>query len=95
VIETKETGMVWAIIVGLVVGAIARFVMPGKDPGGVLITILLGIAGSITANFIGTQMGAYGQGEPAGIFASILGAVVLLAIYRAVSGKKQRTLHQS
>lgn len=81
--------MVWALIVGLVVGAIAKFLMPGKDPGGIIITMLLGVAGSITANFVGTQMGAYNEGEPAGFIASVIGAVVLLAIYRAVVGRRR------
>ncbi len=84
--------MVWALIVGLVVGAIAKLVMPGKDPGGIIITMVIGVAGSLLANFIGTQMGAYEQGEAAGFIASVIGAVVLLAIYRAISGRNHRTI---
>jgi uncharacterized membrane protein YeaQ/YmgE (transglycosylase-associated protein family) len=82
--------MVWALIVGLIVGAIAKLLMPGKDPGGFIITMLLGVAGSFLANFIGTQMGAYREGGPAGIIASVIGAVILLAIYRFVVGRNHR-----
>jgi uncharacterized membrane protein YeaQ/YmgE (transglycosylase-associated protein family) len=82
--------MIWALIVGLIVGAIAKFVMPGKDPGGIFITMLLGVGGALLANFIGTQAGWYAQGEPAGFISSIVGAVVLLAIYRAVTNSSGR-----
>jgi uncharacterized membrane protein YeaQ/YmgE (transglycosylase-associated protein family) len=75
-------GLIWTIIVGLVVGALAKFIMPGKDPGGIIITILLGIAGAFVARFAGQALGLYAEGEAAGIIASILGAIVLLAIYR-------------
>jgi uncharacterized membrane protein YeaQ/YmgE (transglycosylase-associated protein family) len=83
--------MVWALIVGLVVGAIAKFLMPGKDPGGIIITMLLGVAGALLANFIGTQTGIYESGEAAGFVASVIGAVILLAIYRAVTRHKSIT----
>jgi uncharacterized membrane protein YeaQ/YmgE (transglycosylase-associated protein family) len=75
--------IIWAMIVGLVVGALAKLVMPGRDPGGVLITMLLGLAGSVVAYFIGRALGwytAYGTGP--GIIASILGAMLVLFIYR-------------
>ena len=75
-------GLIWTIIVGLVVGALAKFIMPGKDPGGIIVTILLGIAGAVVARFAGQALGLYAQGEGAGIIASLLGAIVLLAIYR-------------
>jgi uncharacterized membrane protein YeaQ/YmgE (transglycosylase-associated protein family) len=75
-------GLIWTIIVGLVVGALAKFIMPGKDPGGIIITILLGIAGAFVARFVGQALKLYAEGEPAGIIASILGAILLLAIYR-------------
>ncbi|MGE3610393.1 MAG: GlsB/YeaQ/YmgE family stress response membrane protein [Bacteriovoracaceae bacterium] len=86
--------MLWALLVGLVIGIIAKFLMPGRDPGGFIITALLGVAGSLLANFIGAQMGMYQEGEPAGFVASIVGAVILLAIYRAVVGRNQTTIHQ-
>lgn len=74
--------MIWALLVGLVVGAIAKFLMPGKDPGGIFITMFLGIAGSIVANLIGSALGIYAQGEPVGLIASVLGAMLLLFLYR-------------
>lgn len=76
------------LIVGLVVGALAKFVMPGKDPGGVIITMLLGVAGAFIAGFLGHSLGWYEVGEGPGIIASILGAMVLLGIYRAAQGRK-------
>ena len=76
------------LIVGLVVGALAKLIMPGRDPGGILITILLGIAGSFVAGMLGHALGWYEVGEGPGILASIVGAVILLAIYRAVIGRR-------
>ena len=70
-------------IAGLIIGAIAKFLMPGRDPGGFLITMILGMAGALVAGWIGRAMGLYAPGEPAGWIMSILGAVILLAIYRA------------
>ena len=78
------------IVIGAIVGALAKLVMPGKDPGGIIITILLGIAGSFVAGMIGHAVGWYDAGEGPGIIASILGAVILLAIYRAVAGRRSR-----
>jgi uncharacterized membrane protein YeaQ/YmgE (transglycosylase-associated protein family) len=80
--------MLWAIIVGLVVGAIAKLVMPGRDPGGIIITILLGIAGSFVGTLIGRALGFYGSGQGAGIIMSILGAVLLLWIYRMIVSRR-------
>jgi uncharacterized membrane protein YeaQ/YmgE (transglycosylase-associated protein family) len=71
-----------AIIIGGIAGAIARFLMPGRDPGGIIITILLGIAGSVVATWLGEQIGWYRNGEGAGFIGSIVGAVIILAIYR-------------
>lgn len=76
------------IIVGLIVGALAKLVMPGKDPGGVIVTILIGIAGSFVAGMLGHALGWYAVGEGPGIIASILGSVILLAVYRAAVGRK-------
>jgi uncharacterized membrane protein YeaQ/YmgE (transglycosylase-associated protein family) len=73
------------IIVGLIAGALAKLVMPGKDPGGVIVTILLGIAGSFIAGALGHSLGWYEIGEGPGIIASVLGAVILLGIYRLVA----------
>ena len=76
------------LIVGLIVGALAKLVMPGKDPGGAIITILIGIAGSFIANYIGRAAGWYRPEESAGFIASILGAVILLAGYRMIAGRR-------
>jgi uncharacterized membrane protein YeaQ/YmgE (transglycosylase-associated protein family) len=75
----------WSLIVGLIVGAIAKALMPGKDPGGFIVTCLLGIAGAMLAGFLGRMLGIYHEGAVApGIIASIIGAVILLAGYRAI-----------
>jgi uncharacterized membrane protein YeaQ/YmgE (transglycosylase-associated protein family) len=76
------------LIVGLVVGAIAKLVMPGKDPGGIIITMLLGIAGSFIAGMLGHALGWYAVGDGPGIIASVIGAVILLAIYRFAIGRR-------
>lgn len=78
----------WEAIIGLVVGAVAKLLMPGKDPGGIIVTMLLGIAGSFLATWIGSRVGLYQEGASAGFIMSVLGAIVLLAIYRLVTGKK-------
>jgi uncharacterized membrane protein YeaQ/YmgE (transglycosylase-associated protein family) len=75
-------GILMTIIIGLVVGVIAKLLMPGKDPGGFIVTTLLGIAGAFVARFLGQALGFYAEGESAGIIASILGAVLLLFLYR-------------
>ena len=74
--------ILWILFVGLIVGAIARRVMPGRGPGGVLVTSFLGVLGSVVAHLIGVAGGWYAYGEPAGLFASVLGAMVLLSLYR-------------
>jgi uncharacterized membrane protein YeaQ/YmgE (transglycosylase-associated protein family) len=78
----------WVIIIGLVVGALAKLIMPGKDPGGFIVTILLGIAGSLLATWLGHALGLYGAGESAGFIMSIIGALILLGIYRLVIGRR-------
>jgi uncharacterized membrane protein YeaQ/YmgE (transglycosylase-associated protein family) len=77
-------GILAWILFGLVVGIIAKLLMPGRDPGGFIVTILLGIAGALLGGFIGRAMGFYRPDEPAGWIMSILGAIVLLALYRMV-----------
>jgi len=72
----------WVAIIGLIVGALAKFIMPGKDPGGIIITMLIGIAGSFLGTFIGRAVGLYQAGQGAGFIMSLVGAIVLLAIYR-------------
>jgi len=76
------------ILFGLVVGALAKLVMPGRDPGGIIVTMLLGIAGAVIGGFIGKAMGFYGERETAGFVMSFLGAVVLLWIYRLAIGRR-------
>ncbi len=84
-------GILGWILFGLVVGIIAKLLMPGRDPGGFIITILLGIAGSLLGGFIGRAMGFYGPGQYGGWIMSILGAVILLFLYRLIAGR--RTTH--
>jgi uncharacterized membrane protein YeaQ/YmgE (transglycosylase-associated protein family) len=74
--------ILWTLIVGLIVGALAKLFMPGKDPGGFIVTALIGVAGSFLANYVGKAAGLYRTGANAGIIASILGAMVLLLAYR-------------
>jgi uncharacterized membrane protein YeaQ/YmgE (transglycosylase-associated protein family) len=76
----------WAIF-GIIVGAIAKLLMPGRDPGGLLVTMLLGIAGAVVAGFIGRALGWYEPGEAAGFIMATLGAILLLFIYRKMSAK--------
>ena len=80
-------GIISMIVIGLIVGAIAKLLMPGDDPGGIIITILLGIAGSLVASYLGRLVGWYTPGEPAGFIASIVGAIIILAIYRLIVGR--------
>ena len=80
--------ILWTLIIGLVVGLIAKALMPGRDPGGFIITALLGIAGAFVAHMIGRGLGWYGEGQAAGFIASVVGAIVLLAIYRMLAGRK-------
>jgi uncharacterized membrane protein YeaQ/YmgE (transglycosylase-associated protein family) len=75
--------LIWSLIVGLIVGAIAKLLMPGKDPGGFIITTLIGIGGAVLAGFLGRALGLYPAGAVApGVIASIVGAMILLGIYR-------------
>jgi uncharacterized membrane protein YeaQ/YmgE (transglycosylase-associated protein family) len=76
------------LLVGLVVGVIAKLVLPGRDPGGALVTILLGVAGAFVAGVLGHSLGWYQTGEGPGIIASVLGAVLLLGIYRMIAGRR-------
>ena len=80
--------IIWTIVIGFIVGLLAKLVMPGKDPGGIIVTILLGIAGSFVGTLIGRTLGLYRSGQGAGIIMSILGAVLLLWIYRMVVARR-------
>jgi uncharacterized membrane protein YeaQ/YmgE (transglycosylase-associated protein family) len=77
------------LIIGLIVGAIAKFLLPGDDPGGIIVTMLLGIAGAFLARWVGQQAGWYGPDDRAGFFASVLGSIVLLIIYRLLFGRRR------
>ena len=72
----------WIAIIGLVVGALAKLIMPGKDPGGIIVTMILGIAGSFLGTFVGRAVGLYQTEQSAGFIMSLLGAIILLALYR-------------
>jgi uncharacterized membrane protein YeaQ/YmgE (transglycosylase-associated protein family) len=74
--------ILWMLIIGLAAGALAKLIMPGKDPGGIIVTMLIGVAGSFIAGFLGRAAGWYHTGESAGFIASVIGALILLAIYR-------------
>lgn len=78
------------ILFGLIVGAVAKLVMPGDDPGGIIVTILLGIAGALVGGFIGRALGWYGPGEGVGWIAAFFGALLLLGLYRMVAGRRTR-----
>jgi uncharacterized membrane protein YeaQ/YmgE (transglycosylase-associated protein family) len=82
------TALLWTILIGAVIGVVAKLLMPGRDPGGCIITILLGIAGSFLAGYLGQAMGWYQPGEPAGFIFSVIGAMILLLIYRMIFGKR-------
>jgi uncharacterized membrane protein YeaQ/YmgE (transglycosylase-associated protein family) len=83
--------ILWTLVIGLVVGIIAKAIMPGRDPGGFIITALLGVAGAFVAHAIGRAMGWYSEGEPAGFIAAVVGSIILLALYRMVTGRRRVT----
>jgi uncharacterized membrane protein YeaQ/YmgE (transglycosylase-associated protein family) len=86
-------GILWTLIIGLVVGAIAKLIMPGRDPGGVIITMLIGVAGALLAGFLGRAMGWYADpGEGPGIIASVIGAILLLFLYRLFTRRRGTTV---
>ena len=78
-------GVLGWIIFGLIVGIIAKFLMPGRDPGGFIITILLGIAGALVGGYVGRAVGWYGPGDPVGFLMAVLGSIILLALYRMLA----------
>ena len=81
-------GIIWTIIIGFIVGIVAKFLMPGRDPAGFIITALIGIVGSLVATYLGRALGFYQVGESAGFIAAVLGSIILLFIYRMVTGKQ-------
>ena len=82
-------GILGWILFGLIVGALAKLVMPGRDPGGIIVTMLLGIAGAVLGGFVGRALGLYGEGDAAGFLMSFIGAVLLLVLYRMVIGRRR------
>ena len=80
--------LLWTLIIGLVVGALAKLFMPGKDPGGIFVTMLIGIAGAFVAGFLGRLLGIYAVGSRPGLIASVLGAMLLLFIYKQVQSRR-------
>ena len=83
-------GILGWIVFGLIVGAVAKLLMPGRDPGGFIVTMLLGIAGALVGGFLGRAAGWYGPNDPAGFLMSLVGAVALLALYRMSIGRRSR-----
>ncbi len=79
--------ILWAIIIGFIVGIVAKFLMPGRDPGGFFITAILGIVGALVATFLGQALGVYAAGESAGFIGAVIGAIIVLAIYHMVRRK--------
>lgn len=79
--------LVWEALIGLIVGAVAKFLMPGKDPGGIFITMGIGIVGSLVATYLGQAIGWYQAGQSAGFIMSVAGSVLLLFLYRLIKGK--------
>jgi uncharacterized membrane protein YeaQ/YmgE (transglycosylase-associated protein family) len=77
--------LLWMLLIGLIVGALAKLIMPGRDPGGIFVTMLLGIAGAVVAGFLGRVIGLYRPGQRAGFIMSTVGAILLLAFYRLVT----------
>jgi uncharacterized membrane protein YeaQ/YmgE (transglycosylase-associated protein family) len=83
--------LLWIALIGLIVGALAKLIMPGKDPGGIFITMLLGIAGSLIATWLGRLLGLYGPDASAGFIMSVLGAILVLAVYHFIRRKTVST----
>jgi len=83
--------LLWAAIIGLIAGAIAKAIMPGRDPGGIVVTMLLGVAGAMLGTFLGRAAGWYQPGEAAGFIAAVVGALILLFIYRQFRGGRTVT----
>ena len=81
--------ILWAILIGFIVGIVAKFLMPGRDPGGFFITALLGIVGALVATFLGQALGLYAAGQAAGFIASVIGAMIVLFLYHMIRGRRR------
>lgn len=86
--KTTTMNIIGTILIGLIIGVIAKLLMPGKDPGGWVVAIVLGLAGSFLAGFLGRSLGWYADGEPAGFIFSVIGAMILLGLWRAFARKQ-------
>ncbi len=84
--------IIWAIVVGLLVGIVAKFLMPGRQGGGFIVTALLGIVGAVVATFLGQAMGIYAAGQSAGFIASVIGAIVVLFLYGLITRNRRTAL---
>ena len=84
--------ILWTIIIGFLAGTIAKFIMPGRDPGGFIITTLLGIGGALAATYIGSALGWYEAGGSAGFLGAVVGAIIILAVYRMITGNRGRAV---
>jgi uncharacterized membrane protein YeaQ/YmgE (transglycosylase-associated protein family) len=82
--DFSSHSILWILVIGLVVGAIAKLLMPGRDPGGYIVTILLGIAGALVATYLGQAVGWYRPGQTAGFIGAVVGAMLLLLLYRLI-----------
>jgi uncharacterized membrane protein YeaQ/YmgE (transglycosylase-associated protein family) len=78
------------IVFGLIVGIVAKFVMPGRDPGGFIVTVLLGIAGALLGGYLGRVVGLYREGDPVGFVMAVVGSIAVLILYRVVAGRPRR-----
>ena len=81
--------IIWAIIIGFIVGIVAKFLMPGRDPGGFIVTTLLGIVGALVATFLGQALGIYAAGQSAGFIGAVIGAIVVLFVYHMLRGRRR------
>jgi uncharacterized membrane protein YeaQ/YmgE (transglycosylase-associated protein family) len=84
--------IIWIMFIGLIVGALAKLIMPGRDPGGIFVTMLLGISGSLLGGLLGRLLGLYGPGQRAGFIVSTLGAILVLALYRLIVTHRHPTV---
>jgi len=84
-------GLIGWIVFGLIVGLVAKLLMPGKDPGGFIVTALIGIVGALLGGFLGRTLGLYREGESAGFFMAIIGSILLLVLYRVFTGRRTTT----
>jgi len=81
--------IIGVIVIGFLAGLVAKLLMPGRDPGGFIVTILLGIAGAFVATYLGQAIGWYRADEGAGLIGAVVGAIIILAIYRAIAGRRE------